>query len=98
MKNKKKIEQQTRGWLPKEPDLPIFQRTISHKTWSAHKWFTVLIISGTFVGALLGALGYFLGFTAGIGIYVWSMIVGMVIGISVAVVYERKKRKEEQQR
>jgi F0F1-type ATP synthase assembly protein I len=98
MNPKKYLETRIRGWLPKEQNLPTFQRTMNHETWSAHKWFAVLIVSGTFVGALLGALGYFLGLTSGIGLYVWSMIVGIVIGISVAVVAVRKKRKEEQQR
>lgn len=94
MSLKKYLEVIIRGWLPKEPNLPIYQRTMSHKTW--HTWFIALLIMGAFVGGLLGALGYFLGLTSGFGLYAWSMLIGIVIGTVVAVVSVRLKRKEEQ--
>ncbi len=97
MKNKKRIEQQIRGWLPKEPTGIRVHRT-KYESLSLSKWGAVLVAMGTFAGALLGALGYFLGLTEGIGLYVWSMIVGVTIGTIIAVVLNRIKRKKERQR
>lgn len=96
MSLKKYLEAIIRGWLPKEPNLPIYKRTMSQKTW--HTWFVALLIIGAFVGGFLGALGYFLGLTSGFGLYAWSTLIGIVIGTVVAVVSVRLKRKEEEQR
>lgn len=95
---KKRLETFVQGWLPKEPNLPVYQRTVSHKTWRIHRRFVVLIIMGAFMGGLLGALASFLNLTTGLGAYVWPMIIGIAIGIVVAAILIRMKQKEEQQR
>jgi hypothetical protein len=88
---KKRVATFVQGWLPKEPNLPIYQGAGNHKSWRA--WFVGLVIMGAFAGGLLGALGYFLGLASGVGVYVWSMITGMTIGITAAAILIRIKQR-----
>lgn len=96
MKTLKYLEGRIRGWLPQEPNLPVYQRTVSHNTWRIHRKFIVLM--GAFMGGLLGALASFLNLPTELGVYVWPMIIGIAIGIGGAAILIRVKRKEEQQR
>jgi uncharacterized membrane protein len=97
MKLKKRLATFVHGWLPKEPNLPVYQRTTTHKTLRIQKRFAVLVIIGAFMGALFGASSSFIGLS-GLGAYIYFMIIGMAIGIVVATILIRMKQKEEQQR
>jgi len=96
MNLKRRLETFIRGWLPKESNLPIYQRTTTDKTWSRSKTFAVFFITGAFMGALFGALSPLI--VSGIGWHVYFIIIGTTIGIAIGVVLIRMKQKEEQKR
>ena len=96
MNPKKYLENRIRGWLPKEPNLPIYQRT-TRKTWHIQKRFVTLFLMGAFMGALFGALSSFTGLS-GLGAYIYFMIIGTAMGIVAAAILIRIKRREEQQK
>ena len=96
MNLKRRLETFIRGWLPKESNLPIYQRTTTDKTWNRSKTFAVFFIIGAFMGALFGALSPLI--VSGIGWHVYFIIIGTTIGIAIGVVLIRMKQKEEQKR
>jgi hypothetical protein len=83
---KRFIEKQTRGWLPKDPQIPIKSSSIRGNYASAYRWTATSIVIGSIVGACLGALGSFLGLTDGVGAFLWPIMVGLIIGLSTALV------------
>lgn len=97
MNPKKYLQNWIRGWLPKKPDLKIYQRTNS-KIRRIPRTGIALIFLGGFIGGLAGALAPYAGLNQGLGVYLWPIIVGTVIGIIIAAIWIRTKRKEEQQR
>lgn len=97
MNPKKYLQNWIRGWLPKEPNSKIYQRTNS-KIWRIPRIIIALIFLGGFIGGLAGALAPYVGLNQGLGVYLWPIIVSIVVGIVIAAIWIRIKRKEEQQR
>jgi hypothetical protein len=89
-----------RGWFPKEPKLPINQKSLVPIGHSAYRWTATILVIGTFAGALLGVLGSLLGLTDGVYAFLWPIMVGLITGFSTAAVaiYEthQKQRPKEQ--
>ena len=96
MNPKKYLQNWIRGWLPKEPSL-IYQRTNSRIRRIPRRGIALIFLGG-FIGGLAGALAPYVGLNQGLGVHLWPIIVGTVIGITIAAIWIRIKRKEEQQR
>jgi c-di-AMP phosphodiesterase-like protein len=87
MKNKKSVEQQTRGWLPKEPTVSVIKSTSNRAKmgkWAGEKmlrlrYLILLDIVATFIAALL--VGFFKGYNAS--------IVALFLGLLSAIVITR---------
>lgn len=79
------LKNRIRGWLPKEPLLPTYQKTINNSLAYSYRWPAVGVVVGTFEGALLSLLGEFLGFTNGVRVYAWLIIVILIVAASVAM-------------
>jgi len=91
LKNKKQLEEQNRGWLPKEPNLSSFPTATSRKNEQSHKiklpigrmtflsLFIVMSVAQFFDGNAMGAL------------YLWfSCIIGLSLALDILVLRGRE--------
>lgn len=99
MNLKKYLEKRIRGWLPKEPHSPSYQRKTNHKPPKIGVQIGIVVFVIGFVGGLLGAFSISWGLFSGLDMYVWPILISIVLAIvAAAIVIRKKKNEEEQQR
>ncbi len=86
MNRKNHLQNQVRGWLPKEPTFQTCQAPLNPKNTPMVQWTARALVAGTFVCAVLLILGDITGLAQGMGKYLWyAGVEGTVWGVVAAV-------------
>jgi hypothetical protein len=94
MNTLKDLENRLRGWVPKEPSIPSYQKKTSTRVPVANVRFGILLIilssAGSFLCSLDRALG--LGIFSDFVLYVFVVLLIVCISVAVVVAVLRRKK------
>jgi hypothetical protein len=91
----KKRSEIIRGWLPQEPNLLRYQKSMTRKTQSI-PWRILFVVAVLIFGlssGLLGAFGVLNDLANGL-----TSAIGLIAAATGAIILNRRKKKEEQER